>query len=328
MGASNAAERLVSELASEGLLVPGGEERALAVVQRAMAPSKAPTGESGLPKLTEVVAYLGGALVLAAGFLFTMEAWNDLGKVGHVVFLSVIAIVLALAGFGAVRSRLAEQTKRRLSGTLLTAAAVTVGVTVGVAIEDFTDLPPGGVYWPAFFGGLVAAAGSVIAYRISSTALGLLGMLGGTLVAAIDFASERAANNYEPLCVGAAFLIVGVGWLILTERGVFEEVTIARALGAAAALFGAQIATVNDVSSWVGYLLTILVAGAAVWLYLKKIDWPYVAVAVIAVTLVVPEMVSDWTEDSLGAVGGVLVAGVTLLIASFAGYRLHRTATD
>ena len=56
--------------------------------------------------------------------------------------------------------------------------------------------------------------------------------------------------------------------------------------------------------------------------------WPYLAGAVVAVTLVVPEAVSDWTDGSLGAVGGVLVAGVTLLVASFAGYRIRAEATD
>ena len=45
-------------------------------------------------------------------------------------------------------------------------------------------------------------------------------------------------------------------------------------------------------------------------------------------TLLVPEVVADWTGGSLGAVGGVLVAGVTLLLASFAGYRLRAEATD
>jgi hypothetical protein len=37
----------------------------------------------------------------------------------------------------------------------------------------------------------------------------------------------------------------------------------------------------------------------------------------------VPEAVADWTDGSLGAVGGVLLTGVTLLIASATGYRLR-----
>jgi hypothetical protein len=79
---------------------------------------------------------------------------------------------------------------------------------------------------------------------------------------------------------------------------------------------------------WLGYLLTLLVVVGGVALYLGKVAWPYLAAAVIGVTLVVPEAVSDWTDGSLGVVGGVLVAGVTLLLASFAGFRLRDEATD
>ena len=61
--------------------------------------------------------------------------------------------------------------------------------------------------------------------------------------------------------------------------------------------------------SWLGYLLTLVVVVAGIALYLNLVAWPYLAVAVIGVTLVVPEVVADWTGGSLGAVGGVLVAG-------------------
>jgi len=63
-------------------------------------------------------------------------------------------------------------------------------------------------------------------------------------------------------------------------------------------------------------------------IYLPKLAWPYLAGAVLAVTLVVPEAVADWTGDSLGAIGAVLVTGITLLLASFAGYRLRAQAID
>jgi len=87
---------------------------------------------------------------------------------------------------------------------------------------------------------------------------------------------------------------------------VFREVTIARTLGVA----------------------VTLVAAVGIALNLGKVAWPYLAGAVIAVTLVVPEAVSDWTEGSLGAVGGVLVTVMTLLVAAFAGYRLRAETID
>jgi len=72
--------------------------------------------------------------------------------------------------------------------------------------------------------------------------------------------------------------------------------------------------------------LKVVVAMAV---YLARQAWPYLALGVLGVTIVVPEALSDWTGGSLGVVGGVLVTGVTLLLASFAGYRLRsETAAD
>ena len=101
-----------------------------------------------------------------------------------------------------------------------------------------------------------------------------------------------------------------------------------RAWRVATALVGAQVPVIDGSHSWLGYLLTVLVAVIGIALYLGKVAWPYLAGAVVAVTLVVPEAVSDWTDDSLGAIGAVLVTGVTLLVASLAGYRLRAEATD
>lgn len=328
-GDGGAAAKVVQALAAEGLLAPGTEDRSRAVVARALTGKQPPSEAGGLPKLVEVVAYLGGALVIAAGFLFLMQSWDDLGDAGQVTFLAVVALVLGVAGavtLGSQGQVATNDIRRRLSGTLLTGAALASGFAVGVAIEVSTDRSFDELYWPGLAGGLVVAIVSAIAYRFSSTAVGLVGMLGGALAAAINVAD--AVDGNESLWVGAAFFAVAVLWLLLTELGVFDQQTIARTLGVAAALFGAQVATFSGDQDWVGYLLTAVVAAAGVWLYLVRLDWPYLAVAVIAVTLVVPEAVSDWTEGSLGVVGGVLVAGITLLAASFAGYRLRKEATD
>ena len=48
----------------------------------------------------------------------------------------------------------------------------------------------------------------------------------------------------------------------------------------------------------------------------------------LAVTVVVPEAIIDWTDGSLGAGGAVLVAGLTLLGASAAGFRVRQEAHE
>jgi hypothetical protein len=334
MSTDRAAQRVVQALAAEGLLAPGSEQRSRAVVAGALAGGEAGAAAAGarapgVPKLVEVVAYLGAALVLAAGFLFVSRSWEDLGDVGQVSFLGAVAVVLGVAGgvtiAGPVGDR-AHEVRRRLSGTLLTGSALAAGLTVGVAIEVFTDTPFRGIPWPQVAAGAVVAVVSAVGYRFSSTAVGLLGILAGAVTADTNLASELAGD--EALGVGVSLFALGVVWLALTELGVFAQLTTARSLGVAVALLGAQVASFTGAQSWIGYLLSVVVAGGGIGLYLLRLDWPVLAAAVLAVTLVVPEAVSDWTEGSLGVVGGVLVAGVTLLAASLAGYRLRRGATD
>jgi hypothetical protein len=324
---------LVEALAAEGLLVPGTEERARAVLDRRLrSPNQppVPTGAVGLPRLVEVVAYLGGALVLAAGFLFVAQSWDDLGDVGQVAFLAIVALVLGIAGAVTTGGRTAPRgdLRRRLAGTLLTGAALASGLAVGVAIELSTDPGVAGVSWPLVAGGVVFAAGSAVAYRFASTALGLIGMIGGLVAAASEVAVNAAGVENEALASGSAFVGIGVLWILATERGAFDQCTVARVLGLALALAGGQAASFNAANPWIGYLIMLAIAAGGVGRYVVRLDWPYLAAAVIAVTLVVPEAVSDWTDGSLGVVGGVLVAGVTLLAASFAGYRLRKETTD
>jgi hypothetical protein len=47
---------------------------------------------------------------------------------------------------------------------------------------------------------------------------------------------------------------------------------------------------------------------------------------VLAMTLVVPEALHDWTGGSVSTAGSLLVAGLTLLAASAIGLRLRREA--
>lgn len=339
MGAQDpAVDRVVGALLAEGLIAPADERRARAVVGAGLGgaglggaglggagsatePTPAASG-AGLPKLVEVVAYLGAALVLAAGFLFLMETWRDLGDTGQVIALAVVTGVLATAGL-VVRGAGVEQNaiRRRLAGTLLTGSAVAAGITVGRALDAARDFPSPEVYLPAVVGGLVASAVSLGAYAAARTAVGQLGILGGLLVAAVTVTTNQSGD--EALWAGGTFAVIGLGWLVVTELDSFAETTIARTLGVAATLFGSQVVAAGSEHHWIGYLMTALVCAGGIAGYLIRQDWPYLAAAVVAVTLVVPEAVADWTEGSLGVVGGVLLAGVTLLLASFAGYRLR-----
>src|SRR4051812_19423731 len=133
------AERVVDSLLRADLLDPSTRSRALDVVHSALAQ---PDGETarrrGLPKLVEVVAYLGGALVLAAAVLFLAQEWDSLEFGSRVGVLSVATAALLVAGFvmahvpaGARLRDPSYDVRRRLAGSLLSGAAVTAALLAG-----------------------------------------------------------------------------------------------------------------------------------------------------------------------------------------------------
>jgi hypothetical protein len=275
-----------------------------------------------------VVAYLGGALVLGAGGLFLGLEWGDLGLAGRTALLAVVAVVLAVGGVASARveggrSSLhepANDTRRRLAGTLLTGSALAVAFLVGLVVDDLTDTTVGGVYWPAVVAALVGTLAAAVGYRLAHTALGVVALMGGALTLVTNLLN--AFDGDDAVVPGVALVLVGALWGVLAETGTFAEAMVARMTGALVALFGAQVPVIAG-SAEVGYLLTALLAAAGIATYLRTGAWPYLAAAVLSVTLVVPEAIADWTDGSLGAVGGVLVTGITLLLASFGGYRLQ-----
>jgi hypothetical protein len=327
------ADRVVDALLAEHLLDPGSGPRAVEVVGSALGQPVAQTPR-GLPKLVEVVAYLGGALVLAAVVLFLGLQWDSFGFGSKVGLLGVATAVLVVAGLvcanvgsGALLDP-AYDVRRRLAGSLLAGAAVTAGSLAGLVV-DHADATTA-FDWETLTGGAVMFAVAAVGYLRAKTAVGVLVMI-GSLLAVVLTVSDRVGDVVTGITDGdgAGLLLVatGIAWLVVCELGWFREGVVARVLGVGVVLVGAQVPVLDGSHEWLGYVLTAAAVVIGVAVYLARQSWPYLALAVVGVTLVVPEAISDWTEGSLGVVGGVLVTGVTLLVASFAGYRLRTETT-
>jgi hypothetical protein len=324
------ADRVVDALLAERLLEPGSRSRAVEVVGSTLGQPATPPARE-LPKLVEVVAYLGGALVLAAVLLFLAQEWDSLGFGSQVALLAVATVVLGVAGLvsanvpsGAQLLDPAYDVRRRLAGSLLAGAAVTAGSLAGLVVDHADKTTT--FDWETLTGGAVMFAVAAVGYLRAKTAVGVL-VLMGSLLAVVVTVSDRLDDVFTDITDGdgSGLLLVatGVVWLVVSELGWFREGVVARVLGVGVVLVGAQVPVIDGTHEGLGYLLTAGCVVAGVAMYLARQSWPYLALAVVGVTLVVPEAISDWTEGSLGIVGGVLVTGVTLLLASFAGYRLR-----
>lgn len=315
------ARTAVTALVGEGLLPASSMARALDVLTRPAAPGR------GRARLAEVAAWFGAALVLAAAGLFLAEGWNDLTAGQQAVALGGIAVVLAASGL-AVRQLLVRRpggaltadAARRLGSVLLSGAAVGACFAVALGVDAADGVSYGD--WPGVAGALALVLTGAAAYRLVPSAFGQLVVVAGVF-ALVPYSLELGHGGVG-VWMGIVELLLAVGWLVLAELGAFRERLVATALGSGWALLGAQLALIDGDHASLGYLLTALVAVAGFAEYVRTLRWPYVGAAVVAVTLVVPEAVTDWTDGSVGPAGAVLLAGLAMLAAAFAGLRIRK----
>ena len=321
---------VVTALVGSGLVDPVRENEAIVVVDRALT-GQAASSSTRRNRFAELAGYLGGALVVAAAGIFFSTEWGNLSEGERVVLLAGNALLLALSGAAlaftsggltALRTD-GGAVRRRLAGLLLTGSAVVAAGAVGLEVsrsmssENSTNL---------LIGSLTMMLLSAGGYLVAPTVVGQLGTAVGAFMS-VPWALDVAAE-IEPVAFGLIVVGLGLGWLALAERGVWRELASARLIGCVLALVGAQIPVFDYEHRWLAYVTMAVVAGAAFAAYVVRPSWPYLAAGVIGVTVSVPEALVDWTDGSLGAAGGLLVAGATLLGASLVGLRLRQEAVE
>ena len=351
-GMEDTAADVVADLVSAGLLERTRADEAERVVSRSLAGSAArdvpaavtpprstpPSTATSTPTaarpgtrnlLVEIAGYVGAALVVTALALFAGQYWDDLSTPARVATLAAVTLVLTaaalvLARMGSGHTALhhgGDDVRRRLTSAVLVAAALAGALTVGQVLAPAVDPVSS---WPGFAGAAAMVLLTAIGYRSvpSALAAAALAVAGVTTV----MNGWSAIDSEQRSVVPAALVVVVLGgaWLLVAELGWFREQVTARVLGMGVLLFGAQLPVFGGDNANVAYALTFLVAVAGFVMYVRTVSWPYLLGGVLGVTVVVPEAVIDWTGGALGPAGGVLVAGLTLLGAAVAGFRLRK----
>lgn len=334
------AHRIVGALVSESLVQPADRARAVLVVSDILGgePLKAPsvptqaTPRDALRRrLIEVLAYVGAGLVVSAVVLFAGGQWEVMGFGARLALLVVAAVVLGGAGLAVVRGsgravvdrRPETDIRRRLASVLFTGAGVTAAGIVAVVL-DHLRLSDSGTVWALPFTAVVIM--TLLGYVLAPSAVGQLGTAVGA-VGALGVLLSSLRPSDEGVATGLTFLGLGALWAVVAERGWWREEAVARSIGCVLAFFGTQAIVVSGSSPTLGYGLCFLLGVAGFALYLERHAWPYLVLGVVALTVSVTEAAADWFEDSIGAAGMLLVAGVTLLVASLVAMRLRREAS-
>lgn len=272
----------------------------------------------------EIAGYLGAVFVALSAVVFLSQTWESYSQVTQAALLAGIAVVTGGIAAVVLRGRSTSvdgrETRRRLTGALMVASGVTAGMAVGVMLEDpdvaaLIGLAP-----------LTALVVCAVGYLMAPTAIGQLGML----VAAVATVMSTAQATSQENLVAGGLVVMGIGaaWAVLERRGLLRERTLAQAIAGLTALAGAQIvlggAEGSTSSRVLAYVLTALVAAACLAGYASRQAWPLLVTGVLATAVVVPEVLSEWFEDSIGLPGLLLASGLTLLAASLVGLRVGR----
>jgi hypothetical protein len=310
----------VDNLVEQGILDPGQADPVVSAVNAAL--SGQPSDPDRRSRLSEIAGYVGGAVTAAATLLLLRQAWGDLSRPGRTMLLLILMFLLvgsgAFIGGGSLRRLVAlgaeeQSARRRLVGTLFVLAAAAAAGAAGTATEQHGAVQ-------ASIAGLIVAVGG---YLLVPTLIGQLGCWAAALCLSLSLIDE-VTDGARAVESGLAAIALGIVWAALARLDVLTEPYVGLGIGAATTLLGAQLVLTGGEYRMLSYALTAAVAVACFLGFVVVRNWLVLATGILAVVLVVPEALNDWTEGSIGSAGVLLVTGLALLAASALGLRLRR----
>lgn len=291
-------------------------------------PMPAPPRAGIAARLAEIGAYLGAALVVAAGIVVVAQQWGDMSygarvgvMAGTTFALLMVAGGLAFFTHGRPWADVPNgDTLRRLSGTLFSFGALGAFGTVMVAMlandENVTDNEASTA---VVLGALTAAAVLVVARWRADTALGEFGLVAASVAAVMGLVQLTIPD--EVVAIQWTLLAIGLAWaLIGTFTTLMRNQLLVMSLGLLLALF-ASATIAEEVWSQRLALSTLIAISLAV--YLARPLWPYIAAATIAAVV----LTVTWVGEAVGAAMALLAAGLVFLVLAGGALMLHRHRT-
>lgn len=288
----------------------------------------APIRPTWITVLAEIGGYVGGAFVLGAAAVLVADNWDSLPTATRPAVLDIPGALLLLAAWYVRRStpeagtgRDAERgARRRMVSVFVTVAAALLGTGTGVILDELSTADE----WAAASGFATALAVVGAGYTLFrgpllhiATGVALLGTIESIVAATV---------LQEDVASGWAMVVVAVGWAAATLTHLLREREFGFGWAGLLAFTGGEMLVSTGMASG-GYavLVALAIAGMAGFVVLRAFTLLVTGVGTLAV--VIPQIVIDVTDGTLGAAGALLVVGLSIVGASVLGLRLRRTAT-
>ncbi len=290
--------------------------------------------------LAEVGGYVGAAFVVAAALALVGPGWDNFSQSGRIAVLAIPAALLLIAavaiaagtpGKWTVRPTatdddessaagssagdvVASAAVRRLIGVLVLAGGGLLGGVTAVILHDADS-----DRWIPLAPLLVWAVGYALCRGVALH-VGTAAALTWTVLVNIDVNLDERF----PLS-GLVLVLAAAGWAALARYRLVQEQALAIAVAGVMAFIGGEIAAASEYEG-LGYLLLALLAVVGLGSYIRTHELSALGVGAAALAVVVPQAVIDYTEGSLGAAGGLLISGLSVVAVSVLAARLRRSS--
>lgn len=255
--------------------------------------------------LAEITGYLGGAFILISLAVFVGERFDTLDKVlrsGLFALLSGIlaALTLWLGNYSSLRSR--------LSSVLGLGSSISMTISLSTYFE--IDRAP----LVAFAVGTVITVAFFYKNRTELLHLGSAGFLFITSIMAAATIVNRDSDSLTMPAAASFWLGLSAIWIYLAFNRKIQ-VTLGYVLGSGLLFLATQVFFIQN-QRQVSYLVAAVSVFALMRIYLLERVWPLLVAPLLIANVSIAELISTTLGASLGAVTGLFVAGVLLIVTS------------
>jgi len=259
----------------------------------------------------EIAAYLGGAFIIISTLFIAGKFWSDAPRALQTALALFVSITLAVIAYflGDLNPM-----RLRLTSVLLMGSAISASGAAAFAAAT------NGAPWFPFLAGTVVSLYSFIKYRHEILQIGAYGYLfitGFMVIGRFTEIEPEDSAIYALYWVALASI-----WLYLAFERKIDQ-TLAYLIASATFFIASQFLFATD-HRLISYLIAILAAPGLAYIFILDRRWPLLLGAVAITTFTAGEFVASTLGGSLGALIGLLAAGITLISTSMVAIRKSR----
>jgi hypothetical protein len=268
---------------------------------------------SGVTPVAEGLAYLGGALAVAAAGTALGGRWDEIPPGAHIAIVAAVWLALLMAGW---RFRDGPSPALvRLSRVLWLLSAAALAWTAQLVVDEGLELanPPS-----RLAPGAAMTLYAVALYLARPSTLQQLAVASGVFLLALGFATDA------PTATGFAVWTLGIAWIVLGWRRVLVEPAAAETIGSLLVLLGTIFVAIHqeDVGAWLAVASSAGLIGAGVAIRRTGV----MVIGTIALFFSTFATIERYVEGTTGIALGLLVAGAVVSAVALGVWRRGRAS--